>query len=57
MHVESPTIGKPECRNHCIEERASMEILSCKDVAFKPYGRVVDGYDVTDLLNKLEKTL
>lgn len=33
-----------------------MEILSCKDVAFKPYGRVVDGYDVTDLLNKLEKT-
>ena len=38
------------------KERIIMKILSCKDADFKTYGRVVDGYDVSDLLNQLQKT-
>lgn len=33
-----------------------MEILSVKDPAFLAYGRVVDGYDVTPLMDKLAQT-
>jgi hypothetical protein len=33
-----------------------MEFISVTDPAFKPYGRVVDGYDVSGILEALQKT-
>lgn len=33
-----------------------MEILSCKDKAFKEYGRVVDNVDFTELVEAMKKT-
>lgn len=33
-----------------------MKILSVKDEAFKPYGRIVDGYPVQGILDALKKT-
>ena len=33
-----------------------MKILPVSDPAFKPYGRIVEGYDVKGILAALEKT-